>query len=338
MEESFEICDIVEPSKVNMEYTAVIRTLGTAAEKYQTLLDSLARQTLQPAKILVYIAEGYPIPPQTVGREQYIHVRKGMVAQRALPYAEVETEYILFLDDDIYLPEAAVETMFRYLEEKQADVISPDVFPNAERPRLSRWMMAISGRMVARRDDGRWGYKVMRDAGYSYNMAPESGVYWSQTNAGACCLCRKTDFLKIHFEAELWLDQPRYAVGEDQVMYYKMYLAGLKLLTWFQSGVKHLDAGSTMKNEEKERNLIFADFRFKTIFWHRFVYRPDPSWCSRMWSAVCLGYALGFTLLVSLLKGNIDMLKLKWRAIRDGVRFIRSEAYRQLPPVEKHLA
>lgn len=321
-----------------MEYTAVIRTLGTAGEKYQTLLDSLARQTLQPAKILVYIAEGYPIPPQTIGREQYIYVKKGMVAQRALPYVEIETEYILLLDDDLYLPETVVETLFRYLEEKQADVISPDVFPNAERPWLSRWMMAISGRMVARRDDGRWGYKVMRDAGYSYNMAPESGVYWSQTNAGACCLCRKIDFLKIHFEAELWLDQPRYAVGEDQVMYYKMYLAGLKQLTWFHNGIKHLDAGTAIQGDEKERNRIFADFRFKTIFWHRFIYRPDPSWLSRLWSAVCLGYALGFTLFISLLKGNIGVLKVKWRAIRDGVCFIKSDAYRQLPPVEKHLA
>ena len=40
-----------------MNYTAVIRTLGKAGEKYQTLLESLDRQTIQPSKILVYIAE-----------------------------------------------------------------------------------------------------------------------------------------------------------------------------------------------------------------------------------------------------------------------------------------
>lgn len=338
MESFFEIYFIVENLKIDMEYTAVIRTLGMAGEKYQTLLDSLARQTLQPAKILVYIAEGYPIPPQTIGREQYIYVKKGMVAQRALPYAEVETEYVLFLDDDVYLSETAVETMSRYLAEKQADVISPDVFPNAERPRLSRWMMSISGRMVARRDDGRWGYKVMRNAGYSYNVSPKPGVYWSQTNAGPCFLCRKADFLKIHFEEELWMDRLKYALGDDQVMFYKMYLSGLKQLTWFHTGIKHLDAGTATMNDEKERNRIFADLRFKTIFWHRFICRPDPLSLSRIWSAVCLGYALGFTLFISLLKGNIGVLKVKWRAIRDGVRFIKSDAYRQLPPVEKHLA
>lgn len=319
-------------------YTAVIRTLGTAGEKYRTLLESLAKQTIRPAKILVYIAEGYPIPQQTIGCEQYVYVRKGMVAQRALPYVEAETEYLLMLDDDLYLPESAVETMFRYLTEMQADVISPDVFPNAERPLSGKLMMAISGRMLARRNDGRWGYKVMRNAGYSYNTAPEPGVYWSQTNAGACFLCRKTDFLKIHFDEEQWMDRLKYALGDDQVMFYKMYLSGLKLLTWYHNGVRHLDAASATRDEEKERNRIYADFRFKTIFWHRFIYLPDTSRLGRLWSTVCMGYTLGFTLLVSLLKGKFGIMTLKWRAIRNGVRFIRSDAYRQLPPVVKHLA
>lgn len=95
-----------------MKYTAVIRTLGTAGDKYQILLDSLNKQTIQPSKILVYIAEGYAIPKETIGKEQYIYVKKGMVAQRALPYYEVNTEFILFLDDDLFLPDNFVEKMF----------------------------------------------------------------------------------------------------------------------------------------------------------------------------------------------------------------------------------
>lgn len=58
----------------------------------------------------------------------------------------------------------------------------------------------------------------------------------------------------------------KYPLGEDQVMYYKMYLSGLKQLTWFHCGIKHLDAESTMVNEEKEKRLIYSDFYFKTIF------------------------------------------------------------------------
>lgn len=319
-----------------MEYTAVIRTLGTAGEKFQILLNSLNRQTIQPSKILVYIADGYPIPKETIGKEQYIYVKKGMVAQRALPYHEVDTEFILFLDDDVYLPESAVEQLYRYLTERNADVISPDVFPNAERSFLGKCLMMLSCRMVARRDDGKWGYKVMRNSGYFYNNHPKPGVYWSQTNAGPCFFCRKTDFLKIHFEDELWLDNMKYPLGEDQVMFYKMYLFGLKQLTWFHSGIKHLDAGSTMMNEEKERMLIYSDFRFKTIFWHRFIYLPDKYFFSRLYSILAICYTCFFTLFISLLKCNIDILKLKWKAIKDGISFIRSKEYKDLPLIVKY--
>lgn len=319
----------------SINYTAVIRTLGTAGNKYQTLLDSLNKQTIQPSKILVYIAEGYAIPKETVGKEQYFYVKKGMVAQRALPYNEVDTEYILFLDDDVYLPETAVAQLYQYLVDNDADIISPDVFPNAERSTMGKWMMKLSGRMVDRRDDGKWGYKVMRNSGYSYNANPRQGVYLSQTNAGPCFFCKKEDFLKIHFEEELWMDQMKYALGDDQVMYYKMYCMGLKQLTWFHSGIRHLDAGSTMMNEEKERMLIYSDFRFKTIFWHRFIYLPDICLWSRVWSMICIGYALLFTLQISLLKGRIDIFKLKVKAIKDAIHFIKSEEYSTLPLIKK---
>ena len=317
------------------DYTAVIRTLGTAGYKYQTLLDSLNKQTIQPSKILVYIAEGYAIPKETIGKEQYIYVKKGMVMQRALPYDEVDTEYILFLDDDVYLPKTAVSQLYQYLVDNDADIISPDVFPNAERSIIGKWMMKLSGRMVDRRDDGKWGYKVMRNSGYSYNANPKQGVYLSQTNAGPCFFCKKEDFLRIHFEEELWMDQVKYALGDDQVMYYKMYCMGLKQLTWFHSGIKHLDAGSTMMNEEKERMLIYSDFRFKTIFWHRFIYLPDICLWSRVWSMICIGYALLFTLQISLLKGRIDIFKLKVKAIKDAVHFIKSKEYSALPLIKK---
>ena len=318
-----------------MKYTAVIRTLGTAGEKYQTLLNSLNRQTVQPSKILVYIAEGYAIPKETIGKEQYIYVKKGMVAQRALLYEEVDTEFILFLDDDVYLPETAVEQLYQYLTDYHADLISPDVFPNAERSFLGKCMMAISGRMLARRDDGKWGYKVMRTSGYSYNNNPKPRAYWSQTNAGPCFFCRKTDFLKIHFEEEQWMDNLKYAQGDDQVMYYKMYLSGLKQLTWFHSGIKHLDAGSSMINEDKEKMLIYSDLRFKTVFWHRFIYKPDKKFFSKIWSMICLGYALGFTLLISLLKFNCTIFSLKYQAIKDAIDFIKSEEYRVLPLIKR---
>ena len=313
-----------------IDYTAVVRTLGTAGEKYQKLLNSLILQTVKPKDIIVYIAEGYPLPKETVGVERYVYVKKGMVAQRSLPYTEVETEYILFLDDDVYLSPNSVEILYRQLKSNDANVISPDVFPNSKRSFRNEIMMTLSGRMRARRNDEKWGYKVMRNAGYSYNANPIKNVYFSQTNAGPCFFCTKKDFLDIHFEEELWMDRLGYALGEDQVMFYKMYKKGMKVLTSYNSGIEHLDAGTTIKSKDKEKTLIYADFRFKTIFWHRFIFLPETALILKLWDVLCLGYAFTFTLLISILKGDFDILKLKWSAIKNGISFLKSTEYKSL--------
>ena len=305
------------------EYTAVIRTLGTAGAKYQQLLDSLQAQSVAPKAIIVYIAEGYPLPKETIGTERYVYVKKGMVAQRALPYDEVQTEWMLFLDDDLYLPPKAVETLFNQLLEREADVISPDVFPNAKRSFLGELMMTLSGRMRARRGDDTWGYKVMRTAGYSYNANPTLSTYWSQTNAGPCFMCKKETFLDIHFEDELWLDRLAYPVGEDQVMFYKMYLHGRKQLTSYNSEIVHLDAGDN-RNPQKEKMLLYADLRFKILFWYRFLYSQEKSFLMKTWDVLCLTYHLSFALIISLVKCRWDILKVKWQAIKDARSLIKS--------------
>lgn len=305
------------------EYTAVIRTLGTAGEKYQQLLDSLQAQSVVPKSIIVYIAEGYPLPKETIGTERYVYVKKGMVAQRAQPYDEVQTEWMLFLDDDVYLPPKAVETLYIQLRDRGADVISPDVFLNAKRSLFGEFMMTLSGRMRARRGDDAWGYKVMRTAGYSYNANPTLSTYWSQTNAGPCFMCKKETFLDIHFEEELWLDRLAYPLGEDQVMFYKMYLHGQKQLTSYNSGIVHLDAGS-MRTQEKEISILYADLRFKILFWYRFLYSQEKNFLLKMWGVLCLMYLLFFALFISFVKCKWDILKVKWQAIKDARSLIKS--------------
>lgn len=318
-----------------MNYTAVIRTLGRAGEKYQRLLDSLSSQTVRPVKILVYIAEGYPLPKETCGEEQYIYVKKGMVAQRALQYNEVDTEYILFLDDDVFLPDNAVETLFNSLKTSDADVISPDVFDNSARSVKSEILMTLSGRMRARRHDNKWAYKVMSSTGYSYNKNPENRAYLSQTNAGPCFFCKKSDFLKINFEEEKWLDQIGYAIGEDQIMFYKMYLSGLKQLTIFGTGIEHLDAGGNLGNKEKELKLIEGDYFFRKVFWHRFLQTPETSVSRRFWNHICLSYFYGFGFFISILKGQIAVIAAKRRGLARANAFLHSEKYKLLPKVVK---
>ena len=299
-----------------MEYTVVIRTLGTAGDCYQRTLNSLLEQSIKPQAIIIYIAEGYPIPKETVGIERYVYVNKGMVAQRALSYDEVETDYILFLDDDIYMPPTFVETLYNELIEHKGHVISPCVFDIHKVSWRSKVMHSLKGKAGVRLWDKRWGFKVLRTGGFSYNNSPVKSVYESTTNAGACFFCKKSDFLKIRYEEELWLDETPYALPDDQVMFYKMHLCGLKVLTSFDSGIVHLDAGSAMQaSNEKVLKVIYSEFRNKTIFWYKYIYTREKIWLMKVWSILCYSYAMGVQFFYLKLKG----MKIEAVTLRNGV-------------------
>lgn len=310
-----------------MVYTAVIRTLGTAGEKYRQLLDSLVAQSVPPAKIIVYIAEGYALPKETVGCEEYVYVRKGMVAQRALQYKEVKTEYILFLDDDVYLPPTGVETLYHELQQYKGDVISPYVFYNHKKSIKEKLRLAVFGREFCRLFGNRWGFKVLSTAGFSYINNPKKAVYESQTNAGPCFLCRKEDFLNIKYEDELWLDEAPYAFPDDQVMFYKMYLNGLKILTSYDSGIVHLDAGSSTGNVDRTCKVIYSEYRNKLIFWHRFIYSNEKNYLLRLWKIACIIYVYvlqSINATYKLLKGRKEEARVFFLGIKDALIFIRN--------------
>lgn len=321
-----------------MEYTAVIRTLGKGGKNYQRLLDSLLGQSMRPAAIVVYIADGYPLPKETVGVEQHVRVRKGMVAQRALPYDEVKTEYVLFLDDDVYLPPRAVEVLYREMTEHGAQVISPCVFANHAVSVKDKIRSTLLGREVCRLWGRHWGYKVLKTAGFSYNNHPCLPTYESQTNAGPCFFCRKQDFLSIHYEDEMWLDETYYAFPDDQVMFYKMYRSGLKMLTSFDSGIVHLDTSTTVADpEEKTERLIYSEYRNKLIFWHRFIFLPERNIVKRAWSITAILYAFGIQAVkygIKYLLGSKRMPAAFKNGVAGGLAFIRSNAYKTLPKIQ----
>ena len=320
-----------------MEYSVVIRTLGRAGEYYQRTLDSLKDQSIPPSDVIVYIAEGYELPSETIGVEKYVAVPKGMVAQRALDYNEVQTEYCLFLDDDVYLPPDAVDKMYNELVHYKAQVISPCTFENHKAPFKSKFLKSLTGKEVCRIGGHSWAFKVLRTAGFSYNNNPSQPVYDSQSNAGPCFFCRKEDFLKIAFQEELWLDKAPYALPEDQVMYYKMYKKGLKVITSFDTGIVHLDAGSTIgQNPERSAKLIFSEYRNKLIFWHRFIYLPEKSWALKIWSIMAILYAYGvqfFKHSVFYFLGKKSEAKSFWSGCLSGLDYIKSEEYKRLPRI-----
>lgn len=321
-----------------MEYTVVIRSLGRAGNLYQQELESLTKQTIKPQKIIIYLAEGYDIHEETIGEEQYIYVKKGMVAQRALQYKEITTPYILFLDDDVYLPPDGVERLFNEMTERNAEVISPCVFFSERASFKDKIRLSLFGKEVCRPWGHRWAFKILRTTGISYNNNPGRGVYESQANGGPCFFCRKDTFCDIHFEDELWLDEAPYAFPEDHVMFYKMHLRGHKVLTTFDSDIIHLDAGTTLgaNNPERIQKLIYSEYRNRIIFWHRFIYSCEKTLFGKVMSRIAIGYSILIQwckiVLKYLLGQKNDATALR-RGLIDGWKYLKTDKYRHLPKV-----
>lgn len=311
---------------MDKSYTVVIRTLGTAGDKYQQELDSLMAQTLPPEEIIVYIAEGYPVPKETCGKERYVYVKKGMVAQRALPYKEVKTDWILFLDDDVYLPSNGVELLFDAVEKYGADVISPNTFENYKLGSMVKAMNIILGKALPFKSDTE-AYKVIRSGGFGYNSNPTKDFYWSESNAGPCFMCRKADFMNINFEDEMWLDESPYALPEDQVMFYKMHLSGLKVATLFNSGIVHLDAGTAVATSpDKIEKMLYSEVKNQIIFWHRFI-KPYNHGIKGVWARICLNHYTNMRRLLALknaLRGDSSHWCTILKATRDAKAYINS--------------
>lgn len=316
-------------------YTAVIRTLGTAGEKYQILLDSLCRQTVQPDQILVYIPENYELPKETCGREKYIRCQKGMVHQRSLSFDEVKTEWILFCDDDISLNPESVSLLWDGLSRYQnSQCISPDVFSNSQASMSAKIKNCILGTKPHYKKE--WAFIIRESGYYLYNNLSEkkrSDVLRTQSAAGPCCLISKKAYLSIHFEDERFLDDFKYALGEDILFYYKLYRMGFQPLVHYKSGIVHLDGGTSHIINKKEK-IKMSNAALYTV-WHRSLYSVSSGLLRKLWCGFCYWNMVIITFLLILGKGIIKLNPLTsfvyLSGVLYGIKYTCKEKYKNLP-------
>ena len=310
-------------------YSVAIRTLGKSGWMYKALIESLKRQTLPAEAIFVYVAEGY-LPPERVSDEVFITCKKGMVAQRALDFHEIRSEFILFCDDDIELQENAVENFMSALEGHHADGISANMYPNHLWSTKEKIIHALLyGELPSFRN--KFAFSVRNSSFYSYASRPRT-VMETQSFAGGCYMVRKDAVSAIHFKDEEWLDSFRYALGDDQLFSYKLYCYGYNILVHYSPGVTHLDAqtGHTrdMIQADKDSRIIHY------IIWHRSIYSPARKMGKIL---AVLAYYTDWTLLflVSLISCILGKSTFRPRnsitALREGKQWIKREEYTKIP-------
>lgn len=319
-----------------LSYSIAIRTLGTAGDKFRRELESIAAQTIQPEKVVVYIAEGYERPGFTVGKEEYVWVRKGMVAQRALRYDEIGSNAILMVDDDVLLAPDSAEKMLKAMADHNADCIGADVFQNHRMPFKVKLYAALTNLVLPHRSD-RWAFKVHHNVSFSYNWNPEPRCYQSQSCGGPAMLWRKEAFLKLGVEDELWLDALEFAYGDDQLVTYKLHLNTGKLGVLYDAGITHLDAQSSSAGFKKSAAYIYTRTKASYMIWYRSIYRNGrDTVCSRVISAAafCLkSLWLAFVMSgVSVVKFDVHVISSYFKGLRDGRKTVRTDGFKSLRP------
>lgn len=318
-----------------MKYSIAIRTLGKSGEKFVAELESIKRQTVPPEKVVIYIAEGYERPDYTIGKEEYVWVKKGMIRQRALNYKEIDTPLMMLLDDDVELAEDAAEVMIKSLEEYNLDCLAADVFRNQSMSLRSKWYAAITNLVFPHWGDT-WAFKIHSNGSFSYNNHITKDVYLSQSAAGPCALWKKQAFLDLHIEDELWLDDFGFAYGDDGLTFNKLYKNGHRLGVHYNCGVVNLDGKSYSSGFQKNVKKFYTRSIASLLIWHRTCYNLNGwPFYKKAWAAFSFTFKALWLLLIhagsAVILRSPKVFTYYVSGILDGLKTIRSQKYKQIP-------
>lgn len=317
-----------------LTYSVAIRTLGTAGEKFREELLSIAAQTVQPERVLVYIAEGYARPGFTVGREEYVWVKKGMASQRLLPYDDIESDVVFMLDDDVRLAPDAAQRMLETMEEYDADCLGADTFRNHSMPLAGKLYAAVTN-MVFPHCSRKWAFVMHRNGSFSYNNRPHGGFCLSQSCAGNAVMWRKSVYAQLHLEDELWLDELPFAVCDDAVESYKVYRNGFRLGVLYDAGCEHLDGGSSSTPFRNGPLWIHTRTKAMFIIWWRTLFKPSRRGSAdRVYTSLCFAvktaWLFAVMCMVSVVRLSPRYAMSYVKGLRDGRRFVHDDRFRSL--------
>lgn len=323
---------MMEKSHDLRQYSVAIRTLGTNVEVLKRELESIGCQTVQPEKVIIYIAKGYERPSLQVGKEEYVWVKKGMVAQRALEYREIDSDVILMLDDDVELAADSAERMLLAMNEFDADCVAADTFKNQEMSSGQKLMAFMSNWVYARHDDG-WAFKQKRHGAFSFNRRPRKSFCLTETFAGPCWMVKKNVLKSVHLEDELWMDRMGFSYGDDAVESYKLFLNGYKSGVLYDSGVMNLDAKTSSESYHKsERKFYTRAYGMLAIWWRMIYTSRNKRWLSALFFGLKIWWQLNLHVLLGIVMLNMKIPYNCIKGLRDGWDFVHSDEYNAIPP------
>lgn len=316
-------------------YSIAIRTLGTSGGKFVKELDSIANQTIMPEKVIIYIAKGYKKPTYSIGIEEYVEVPKGMVAQRALDYKEIASEYILMLDDDVELAPNSAELMLKSAIANDVDCVAADTFHNHK---MSFWskLYNIGVNLTLPHFSQKWAFKLLNNGSSSYNIAPQQRLYLSQSAAGPASLWKKASFLAMNYKDELWLDRLGFAYGDDAVIFNKLCKNGKRLGVLYNANIVHLDGKSSSSLYHSNLKKFYTRSISSFIIWHRICFKLETnSLFDKIYSLILfiikLVWLIPVNLIASVRFRSFNVIKYYVKGIIDGIKYVHCDEYKKIP-------
>lgn len=325
------------------EYSIAIRTLGRAGEKYQKLLDSIRKSSIQPQKVVVVLPEGFEPPNERLGDEQFVYCPKSMIGQRIEALKYIDTEYTLFLDDDIAFDEHFVQKLLEPLDEGEFDCSTGPLFsffPQSMAGRIAGTLTASVSLSFLRRDIY---VKILRSGGWSYHTfdTTQKRYYPTESFAWTCFMIRTQVMRDLRMEDEqVWLERFGYACGDDRVMAYKLIKLGNKACIVANALYTHHDAKtSTSAQEVSNTRPVFCMYYMHVVFWNRFIQGLEKNWVCRVLNRVCFSYwqlaMLGYHILKGIKPEGRPSFSAFIQGLREGKRYVKSQEYQELLPVNQ---
>lgn len=321
-----------------MEYSVVIRTLGSGGLKYGALLESIKQQTIKPKEVIVVLPEGFQLPVEKLGFETFYFSKKGMLQQRLYGFEMTKTEYMLVCDDDVSFSDDFVERLYLQLQKQNADAIQPnnhDAFTDTSiTERLKNVPYALMGHRFLSRKESVYARRISVTGGYIKNINLKAGKdYLSQSGNFQCFFIKTKVACSILFEDELWLEQVKYAIPDDQVFFYKLFINGYTIAYSPQITYNHLD-GRTSINTNRDSLVTYAVAKNYVVFWHRFLFTQTNRFLLKGKLVAGLFYRCVNSTIIALafclIKGRKYKFKMTIKGIIDAFKFIKSQEYKQI--------
>ncbi|GFO86215.1 glycosyltransferase [Anaerostipes butyraticus] len=324
---------------MKIDYSVVIRTMGKAGEKYQKLLDSISMLAPRPKEVIVVLPEGYDLPKEQLGWERFCYSKKGMVTQRLYGLQQCKTKYALVCDDDVYFGSDFVQKLYEPVKKGYARLSAGPLLSYLPKPGVQSFFRAVTGAEVPKLRKDKNYISILSTSGYSYyrkiNTRKKEYLY-ADSLPWTCFFCEVKAVKEIHLEEEKWLEMHGYASLDDQTMFYKAKMKGIKTIVVTNAVYEHLDA--------KTSRRVLSDIAYamefnRYVFWHRFIYSEDNG-LKKIIDIMAIHYYFfckGFYNVFRLIIGKLDTkaFTAKKQAVKDAKNYTKSKEYQNLPPLKR---